>query len=154
MGVDSIGSDALAGGGLIRSYGGWEVVSKLRQEHIRCIGDERILGDTSFVEQALAQDEIAIEQSSKLEQDGWDLDKLIILVCSTCGIAEAEILKKSRAQPVSRAKALICFLSTDKLGISSRELSNRLLISQPAVSKWVSKGRVINEAENSFLLMS
>jgi putative transposase len=33
----------LAGGGLVRSHGGWEGIARLRKEHLQCIGDERIL---------------------------------------------------------------------------------------------------------------
>ena len=39
---DYKGASNLSGGGLVRSYGGWETISRLRKEHISCIGDERI----------------------------------------------------------------------------------------------------------------
>ncbi|MCH7695954.1 MAG: hypothetical protein IIB73_06595 [Proteobacteria bacterium] len=39
MGVD------YSGGGLIRSYGGWQHLLYARKEHERKVGDERILGD-------------------------------------------------------------------------------------------------------------
>ncbi|MET0028812.1 MAG: hypothetical protein ABW101_14385 [Candidatus Thiodiazotropha sp.] len=54
QGLGESGSDALLGGGLVRSYGGWEGIKRLRKEHAHCIGDERILGDSGFVERALA----------------------------------------------------------------------------------------------------
>lgn len=44
----------LSGGGLIRSYGGWEAVKKIRCEHETKIGEERILGDSDFVQQVIA----------------------------------------------------------------------------------------------------
>ena len=50
----------LSGGGLIRSYGGWEAVKYLRKEHEARIGDERILGDSHFVEVALKNDNLSI----------------------------------------------------------------------------------------------
>jgi len=49
----------LSGGGLIRSHGGWEDIERLRKEHVSCIGDERILGSSEFVEMALRQDHIS-----------------------------------------------------------------------------------------------
>ena len=45
----------LVGGGLVRSLGGWAEAEKLRlkgQEHIK--SDERILGDSDFVDSVLA----------------------------------------------------------------------------------------------------
>ena len=42
------GVEDLSGGGLIRSYQGWEHIKALRKEHEIRIGDERILGTDSF----------------------------------------------------------------------------------------------------------
>jgi len=46
----------LTGGGLVRSAGGWSEVKELRrqgQDHV--MSDERILGDSKFVESLLSQ---------------------------------------------------------------------------------------------------
>jgi len=45
---------------------------------------------------------------------------------------------------VSEAKAVACFLGVEKLGLKSSEIAARLRINQPAVSKWISKGREID----------
>jgi putative transposase len=48
--------DELTGGGLIRSAGGWSEVKRLRrhgQGHV--MSDERILGDSEFVETVLSR---------------------------------------------------------------------------------------------------
>jgi hypothetical protein len=44
----------LVGGGLIRSLGGWEAVKGARVKGERIKGDERILGNGAFVEEAPA----------------------------------------------------------------------------------------------------
>lgn len=128
-------------GGLIRSHGGWEMLSRLRKEHRCCIGDERILGDSHFVEKALKQDRMNIDARSRLQREGWDLERLVSRACQYCGIEEHRILEKSRCGPPSMAKALICYLGTQQLGLTSRAIADRLRISQPAVSKWTRKGR-------------
>ena len=92
----------------------------------------------------LKADEIAIELKSKLIRDGWNLEKLIDNVCKLSSVSQSELLERSRKESVSEAKAIICYLSVEKLGLKSREIANRLMISQPAVSKWISKGRKIN----------
>jgi len=43
----------LAGGGLLRSVGGWYELKKFRDSVIRIKGDERILGSSNFVEAVL-----------------------------------------------------------------------------------------------------
>ena len=46
----------LTGGGLIRSVGGWAEVKRLKQQgHEHVMSDERILGDSAFVENLLSQ---------------------------------------------------------------------------------------------------
>lgn len=139
---------ALSGGGLVRSYGGWESIEKLRKEHIVCIGDERILGESSFVERALNEDELIVESRSRLIRDGWTLDKLFRNVCEHYELEQSALLKRSRKDSVSRAKALICYFGTERLGLTSREIAEQLQISRPAVSKWISKGRMISKEED------
>lgn len=149
-GAETSHRPALAGGGLVRSYGSWESIVRLRKEHIACIGDERILGESHFVEQALKGDELAIESGSILLREGWTLDRLVSLVCERCEVSRPSLLKRSREDSVSKAKALICYLGTEKLGIKSSEIANYLNISRPAVSKWISKGRQAGEEKYWF----
>ncbi len=136
---DATGS--LSGGGLVRSCGGWETVSRLRKEHITCIGDERILGRSEFIENALAQDELQFDYRSRLERDGWTLDKLISEVCILLVIERGDLKRKARSNALSTAKALICYWGVNKLGFTAREIACELGITQPAVSYWTVKGK-------------
>jgi hypothetical protein len=133
--------DALLGGGLVRSYGGWEGLKRLRKEHVRCIGDERILGESDFVERALAQNNLTVERTTQRIQAGWDLDRLIHRVCLYCGVKEEQLAQKARDNNLSLAKALICLWGSQELNLSLREITQRLSINQPATSKWVKRGR-------------
>lgn len=130
----------LSGGGLIRSSGGWEALSRIRREHICCIGDERIFGDTNFVEQALRQDELAVDLKSTLEREGWTLDKLITAVCRLHEVSEQQLLKKTRQTNSSNAKSLICYWGTEMLGLTAKEIATRLQLTHPAVSYRVKMG--------------
>lgn len=131
----------LSGGGLIRSYGGWEAVAFSRKEHVLRIGDERILGDSSFVELALREDEIALQEKTRNQRQGIGMPELIDCVCKHYNISREQLCQKGRSNDLSLVKALICFWGTSKLGITTRQLANKLGISQPAVSKLSKKGR-------------
>jgi hypothetical protein len=144
-GASDSNAKSLSGGGLVRSHGGWESIERIRKEHIFCIGDERILDESHFVEQALKADEIAIEFKSKLLRDGWDLDRLIGHVCAHYRVKQSDLLQRSRKDSVSRAKAIICYFGVERLGLKSREIADQLEISQPAVSKWIAKGRKVSQ---------
>jgi hypothetical protein len=131
---------SLSGGGLVRSVGSWEALSRLRKEHVATIGDERILGDSDFVSNALRQDELNLEYKSYLERSGWSLDKLVGEVCKMVGVNEGALFRKTRQNDASAAKSLICFWGTRVLGFSAREIAAKLGITHTAVSYRVKKG--------------
>tara|TARA_R110002167_G_scaffold30424_1_gene100422 strand:+ start:18801 stop:19811 length:1011 start_codon:yes stop_codon:yes gene_type:complete len=152
-GIDKPGIVDLSGGGLIRSYDGWEAVKRARQEHKLRIGDERILGDSDFVRKALREDSIKVELKSKLARAGWDLERLIHKTCAVLNMHPDDLLKKSRKSDASKAKAMICYWGTEKLGLKACDIAKRLTISQPAVSKWVAKGRLQKNDNSPFAEM-
>lgn len=144
-GLNHSHNQGLSGGGLIRSNGGWESVNKFRKEHVQCIGDERILGNEKFVSSALREDELRLEQATRRQIEGWNLDSLIKYVCDYCGIQSQELGRKARGRQLGLAKSLICHWGVEELQLSMSQLANRLQISQQAISKWVPKGRDICE---------
>jgi len=145
-GIESSDEPDVPRGGLVRSYSGWEDLARLRREHSLRIGDERIFGNSDFVERALKKDELAIESKSRLIRQGWDLDRLIHRICELFEISESALMKRSRTSRCSDAKAMVCYWGTERLGLTSREIAERLTISQPAVSKWIVKGRALSAA--------
>jgi len=65
----------LTGGGLIRSLGGWTEVKRgsLRgRDHV--MSDERILGDSDFVDSIISQSGEHYERRYELKRQGFDLD--------------------------------------------------------------------------------
>jgi len=133
----------LASGGLIRSYGGWQGVERIRQEHIICIGDERILGSSEFVELALRHDKLSTEKATTLARAGWDIEKLREWVCEYTGIDRDDLSGKARGGKLSNAKAILCYLGKTELGLTIREISDFLSISQPSTTIWVKKGELL-----------
>jgi len=102
-------TDDMSGGGLIRSYSGWQEITKMRKNHEVRIGDERVLGDSDFVQQVITNDEIKLEQALLSKHNGWDIDKLVRYVCDYFDITQAQISTKGRSNLVSHAKSLICY---------------------------------------------
>ncbi len=134
-------SKRYSGGGLVRSYDGWESISRLRSEHKCCIGDERILGSSQFVERALFDDELQIDARTSRKQQGWNLDLLIDTVCEDYNVERLRLTSKARGNELALVKSLVCFWGAEELGVTLVEIAMRLEISQQAVSKWVKKGR-------------
>ena len=139
-GMNEIKRRDLSGGGLVRSYDGWENIKSFRKEHIVRIGDERILGSSHFVERVLKEDTLKLIERSKWQQEGWDLKRLSTLICQYVDVAQAELQNKGRVNKVSRARELFCYWGIHDLGWSSTDVAIFLGISQPAVSKASKRG--------------
>jgi len=139
-GLDARAGVDFEGGGLVRSYGGWENLKSLRREHERNIGDERILGDGAFVERALRQDRLRMAESARWQREGWDLERLIGAVCARFEVDATAITQRGRKNALSNAKAVICYLSVKELGLSSYAVAVRLGMSQSAVSMSMKRG--------------
>ncbi len=131
----------LSGGGLIRSYGGWESIVNARKNHIARIGDERILGESDFVDTVLRGDELKLTKECELNHNGLNLDCLIKLVCEEFGISQSDIRQKTRNDNLSIARSVICYWGMTKLGLTTTSLAGRLSISQSAVSKSSKRGQ-------------
>jgi REP element-mobilizing transposase RayT len=141
----------LTGGGLLRSIGGWTVLKGLRKAGIRVKGDERILGDSDFVENVLRAAEEKLEQKYDLKAKGYDFDRVAHRVAKVMAIEIEQVTAFGKSPQTVKARSLLCFWSYRKLGMTTIEIGRRLNISQSAVSRSSMRGQKI-ERENQFEL--
>ena len=141
----------LAGGGLIRSAGGWEGLKQKREEGQYQRSDERILGDSDFVSRVLEKTKESLTKSQKLKSEGMDVDKIAAQVSRLMGIAVEDVWAIGKQQHIVNARSLLCYWAVRELGVSMSSLSRRLRISLPAISKSVVRGKQIAE-DNAFKL--
>ena len=114
----------LVGGGLIRSLGGWRAVKNARfSGRDRMKGDHRILGDSAFVMEMLAEAEEKFERFYELKSKGYDLDTIEQKVCEIFGIEPDEIYSKSRQKTRAEARGLYCYWAVVELGYSLADLA-------------------------------
>jgi len=151
-GLDQGKRPDLTGGGLLRSYGGWTAVKAMRSTGNYQKGDERILGDGDFVEEVLSQAEERLDKRYRLRREGYDLDRLCARVGELLGMKPEEILEKGREKKRVKARSILCYLATERLGISQMALSERLGLTQPAVSQAVRRGEKLMEKMPRFSL--
>jgi hypothetical protein len=78
--VDQGRRPELVGGGLIRSVGGWEAFKALRKNE-RIKGDQRILGESQFVNQVLRGADEKYERRYDLKRKGISLQTVEAKVC-------------------------------------------------------------------------
>jgi REP element-mobilizing transposase RayT len=134
----------LLGGGLIRSLGGWAEVKKLRLKGMdRLKGDERILGDTDFVQEMLAEAKENLEHHYELKRLGHDFNSVVAKVASIYNIEPDEVLRKGRQKPRVDAKALLCYWAARELKMPLTDIARRLDMTAPGVGYAVQRGESI-----------
>jgi len=75
-GIQEAKRPGLTGGGLIRSSGGWSVINSLQRANIHFKSDERVFGDSDFVERVLKAADEFLERKYQLKSQGYDIDKI------------------------------------------------------------------------------
>jgi REP element-mobilizing transposase RayT len=130
----------LTGGGLVRSYGGWEAFKSLRRMHAHLKGDERILGDSDFVMSVLKVAEESMKRKYRLAASGYDFAEVLRQVAGIFNLKPEEILLPSKQRQRVRARSLLCFWAVKELGLSETWLAQKLGTTQPSVSRAVQKG--------------
>jgi len=146
--------EELTGGGLIRSLGGWSEAEKLRgkgRDHV--MSDERILGNSDFVDSVLSQAKEEYERGYELKRRGYDLERIARRVAEICGMEENEVFSKGRQKKRVKARSILCYWAVGEAGISLRTLAKRLGISSPGVGYAVERGEAIVR-ENQFELIT
>jgi putative transposase len=140
-GMDQGRRPDLVGGGLLRSVGGWTAVKELRRQRVRVMSDERILGDSEFVERALRSAEEQLERRTRLYKAGYDLERLAREAAALFGLTPDEILSRGNDRVRVKARSLFCYWAVRELGHSSTALAAMLQLTQPAVSLSVKRGK-------------
>jgi REP element-mobilizing transposase RayT len=130
----------LTGGGLIRSLGGWSVIKSLRNLQIHLKGDERILGDSDFVESVLKAQDEQLEQRYKLQAQGYDFEKVVSRVAEVFDIKADQVLIASKQPQRVNSRSLVCYWAVKELKMKTTAVAKLLSITQSAVTKAVQRG--------------
>lgn len=142
----------LVGGGLVRSVGGWQALKELRRRKAYMKGDERILGDSDFIQDVLQSCQDKYEHKYLLKAKGYDFDTVVARVAEALGIEKADVLSAGR-QPIRvKARRLLCFWASRELGMTMVDLSKHLKISPSTVSQSANHGEKIANESNLRLL--
>ena len=108
-GVDEGRKPELTGGGLIRSAGGWHELRKMRKMKIQSKSDERVLGDSDFVQEVLGSASEAMERKYRLKAEGYTFDKIVRIIEEIFDIRRRDLMMPGK-QPyrVKARSVLIC----------------------------------------------
>jgi REP element-mobilizing transposase RayT len=142
----------LVGGGLLRSSGGWGVLKAMSKARIHLKGDERILGESDFVKEVLAEQEEQFERRYALKARGYDIDRIFEKVAEVFDM-EPEEIRKPGNQPLRvKARSVFCYWAVRELGMRGTGVGKLLGIGQPAVSRAVVRGEKLTQDMNLSLI--
>ncbi|MBT8370044.1 MAG: transposase [Deltaproteobacteria bacterium] len=138
----------LMGGGLVRSAGGWDALKALRTRNMHLKSDERILGDSDFVESVLAASNENLENRYQLKARGFDFKSVANRVSRLFNIDAEELLLPGKQRQRVLARSVLAYWAVRELGMTGTDVGHRLGLSQPAVSRALDRGeRFVLEGE-------
>ena len=138
----------LTGGGLIRSLGGWIEAREILRGGVHIMSDERILGDSDFVDSVISQSGEQYEWRHRLKRQGFDLDRIAARVAEVLGMELDEVFSKGRQDRKVKARSLLCFWAARELGMSHTELAKKLEMSLSNIGFSVERGESIAKRDN------
>ena len=133
----------LIGGGLIRSVGGWEALNNLSRNKIHVKGDERILGDSEFVESVLEEQNERLARRYHLQAQGIDFGKVVGQVAKIFGLKPQQVVGSGKQPQQVKARSLLCYWTIKELEMTGAAVAQKLNICNSAVSRAVVRGEKI-----------
>ena len=131
----------LIGGGLLRSSGGWEKIGQARRYGQHLKSDERILGDSDFVEQVLGYVQERLDRVTLCKAKGIDLGWVSQRVADTLKIDSAEIWKEGRKTLTVQGRSLLCYWAISELGMTAVAVSKQVRLSESGVIRAAQRGQ-------------
>jgi putative transposase len=132
----------LAGGGLLRSAGGWAEVASLRQRSERMPSDERILGSGTFVNAVLHEAEQGIKKALVRKTRILSLATLAALVSGQEGIEISALLSGSRKRAVAKARRIFCQIAVKKFGYTGASVARHLGVTTSLVNRMAGEDEI------------
>jgi len=133
----------LTGGGLIRSVGGWKALKAFSRLKIHIKGDERILGDSDFVESVLEEQNERLVRRYHLHAQGVDFDKVTDRVAKIFHLKPEQVQCSGKQPQLVKARSLLCFWAVKELEMSGADVAEKLKVCNSAVSRSVVRGEKI-----------
>jgi REP element-mobilizing transposase RayT len=125
----------LGGGGLIRSAGGWSQVLSMRRHGARMASDPRILGDSQFVEELLAQAKEEQRATLRVRTRVPHLNVLAARVATKAAVDLSAMLSGGRNRLVVSARRTLCHLAVKELGYTGAEVARFLGTTTSSVNR-------------------
>jgi REP element-mobilizing transposase RayT len=132
----------LVGGGLLRSMKFLGAGPRLGRGRERWSYDERVLGDSGFVEEVIRDCEKKEAEKEKLRRKYKErgFEEIVGYVIRKTGLTEAEVLGGGRRRDIVEAREIIGFILVRYFGMMMSEVGRKLGVSKQSVLRGLEKG--------------
>jgi hypothetical protein len=131
----------LVGGGLVRSLGGWSEVLALRSRGEKQRSDQRILGDSEFVQDVISGLDGLVKKNLRLSGQRIDMEALAQQVCRKYDISLTELCSGSRRRVIVEARGVVSWIAVRELGYSGADVARYLGVTNSCVTRFVASGK-------------
>jgi hypothetical protein len=130
--------EELTGGGLLRTVGGWKKLEELKERGESAVGDERMLGDSDFVQTVWKRADGEGKNSKTPAERQTSLERLVRYACQYGEVDCFDVRSASKYKLIQRVKSMICFVAIRMHNRSGVEVATYLNISKSSVSRLLS----------------
>jgi len=131
----------LVGGGLVRSLGGWSEVLALRSRGEKQRSDQRILGDSEFVQDVISGLDGLVKKNLMLSGQRIDIKALTQQVCRKYDVSLAELRSGSRRRVIVEARGAVSWIAVRELGYSGADVARYLGVTNSCVTRFIASGK-------------
>lgn len=88
-----------------------------------------------------------LQQEYRMQAEGYDVEKIIERVAELMEIPSEEIVTPGKGRKRTKARSMLCYWATDRLGISQTQLAHTLNLTQSAVSQAARRGKELVKSQ-------
>ncbi len=105
---------------MIRSAGGRQALRELRREGVHFKSDERLLGDSDFVDSVLKAAEEKLDRKYRLQAEGYGFEDVLARVCGIYNLNRRDLLSRGKQRNRAMARSVLAYRAVEELGMSVR----------------------------------
>jgi len=126
---------------LVRSLGGWSEVLALRGRGEKQRFDQRILGDSEFVQDVISGLDDLVKKNLRLSGQRINIAALAQQVCKKYNISLGELRSGSRRPDAVKARGSISWIAVRELGYSGADVARYLGVTNSCVTRFIASGQ-------------
>jgi REP-associated tyrosine transposase len=149
MGLEQGNRHELVGGGPVRSLGGWSEVLSLRRRGETKVGDQRILGDSHFVQEVVSESNALTQKALRFKGRKFELSELVSRVILRHDISLEELQSGSVRRAAVESRRVVAWLAVKVFGYSGAEVARYLGVTCSCINRALGKGEMPRKEEYS-----